>query len=67
MEYKYEIPPIFKWMARGDKARYVEYVKEYFALVHPDLKPVRIQGKHVYLVRRENEVKKNGEIPPSPY
>ena len=67
MEYKFEIPHIFKWMARGDKKRYVQYVKDYFALVHPGLKPVRIMGKYAILVRKENEVKPNGQIPPSPY
>jgi len=53
MEYKFEIPHIFKWMARGDKKRYVEYVKNYFALVHPGLKPVRVEGRYVICIRKE--------------
>jgi len=55
MEYKFEIPPIFRWMARGDKKRFVEYVKNYFALVHPGLKPVRIEGKYAVFVSKEHD------------
>lgn len=47
MEHTITIPHCYKWMAKGNKKLYLQYVKGYVARSHPDLQPVRIEGHKV--------------------
>jgi hypothetical protein len=52
MEYEVTIPHFYKWMAAGNKERYIGYIKGYIALVEPDLKPIRVEGKIVICIKK---------------